>query len=256
MKGFLMDNEEKKLWELYKRTGRPELQEEIVIRYLRLVHYIANRLVIYASKSLDKDDLYSAGVIGLLEAIERYDLTKGIEFKSFAGIRIRGAIIDEIRRFDWVPRSVRQKAKRIDAAIHHLFISNNKIPSDEEIAEELDISVDEYYQITDNLGPMFLHSLDNEYGGNGSDHESPMNELVDNQLEDYETEKIRINLKNRLMKGINDLPEKERLVISLYYYEQLNLKEIGIVLGVTESRVSQIHSSAIVKLRNIINRTV
>jgi RNA polymerase sigma factor for flagellar operon FliA len=116
--------------------------------------------------------------------------------------------------------------------------------------------VDEYYQITDNLGPMFLHSLDNEYGGNGSDHESSMNELVDNQLEDYETEKIRINLKNRLMKGINDLPEKERLVISLYYYEQLNLKEIGIVLGVTESRVSQIHSSAIVKLRNIINRTV
>ncbi|MDD2650968.1 MAG: FliA/WhiG family RNA polymerase sigma factor [Candidatus Cloacimonadales bacterium] len=247
-----MNNEEKKLWELYKKTGRPELQEEIVIRYLRLVHYIANRLVIYASKSLDKDDLYSAGVIGLLEAIERFDHTKGVEFKTYAGFRIRGAIIDEIRRFDWVPRSVRQKAKKIDSAIHYLFSTTNQMPSDDEIAKELDISLEEYYQITDNLGPMFLYSLDSEEANQNPSYSTSESEMVDNQFEDYESEKLKQEMKTKLMKGIQSLPEKERIVISLYYYEQLNLKEIGVIIGVTESRVSQIHSSAIVKLRNMI----
>ncbi|MDD3501872.1 MAG: FliA/WhiG family RNA polymerase sigma factor [Candidatus Cloacimonetes bacterium] len=247
-----MNNEEKKLWELYKKTGRPELQEEIVIRYLRLVHYIANRLVIYASKSLDKDDLYSAGVIGLLEAIERFDHTKGVEFKTYAGFRIRGAIIDEIRRFDWVPRSVRQKAKKIDSAIHYLFSTTNQMPNDDEIAKELDISLEEYYQITDNLGPMFLYSLDSEEANQNPSYSTSESEMVDNQFEDYESEKLKQEMKTKLMKGIQSLPEKERIVISLYYYEQLNLKEIGVIIGVTESRVSQIHSSAIVKLRNMI----
>lgn len=249
-----MDNEEKKLWELYKRTGRSELQEQIVVRYLRLVHYIANRLLIYASKSLDKDDLYSAGVLGLLEAIERFDISKGVEFKSYASIRIRGAIIDEIRRFDWVPRSVRQKAKKIDAAIHSLFNQNSKIPSDEEIAEELDITIEEYYQITDNLGPLFLHSLDSEYVNSSDDKDMHFSEIADSQNDDYDTEKYKANIKKAIIDSIHQLPEKEKLVISLYYYEQMNLKEIGIVLGVTESRISQIHSSAIVKLRNLIQK--
>ncbi|MCB5251080.1 MAG: FliA/WhiG family RNA polymerase sigma factor, partial [Candidatus Cloacimonetes bacterium] len=208
--------------------------------------------VIYASKSLDKDDLYSAGVIGLLEAIERFDHTKGVEFKTYAGFRIRGAIIDEIRRFDWVPRSVRQKAKKIDSAIHYLFSTTNQMPSDDEIAKELDISLEEYYQITDNLGPMFLYSLDSEEANQNPSYSTSESEMVDNQFEDYESEKLKQEMKTKLMKGIQSLPEKERIVISLYYYEQLNLKEIGVIIGVTESRVSQIHSSAIVKLRNMI----
>lgn len=248
-----MDNEEKKLWELYKKTGNPDLQEDLVVRYLRLVHFIANRLVVYASKSLDKDDLYSAGVIGLLEAIERFDVSKGIEFKTFAGYRIRGAIIDEIRRFDWVPRSVRQKSKKIDSAIHYLFSKNNAMPSDEEIADELEISLDDYYKITDNLGPMFLSSLDNEeqfFEGHTNTNE---NQLIDDQIENYEIEKYKQAMKKKLMQSIQELPERERIVISLYYYEQLSLKEIGVIIGVTESRVSQIHSSAIIKLRNSIN---
>lgn len=249
-----MDIEEKKLWDLYKRSGRPELQEQLVVRYLKLVHYIANRMLVYTTKGLDKDDLYSAGVLGLLEAIERFDPNKGFEFKSFAGIRIRGSIIDEIRRFDWVPRSVRQKAKKIDSAIHVLFNKLDRIPSDEEIANELDISVEEYYQVTDNLGPLFLHSLDSEYSGSGDDKDMHLSDMVDSNQEDYETEKQRLDLKQSLINGINKLPEKERLVISLYYYENLNLKEIGVVIGVTESRVSQIHSSALIKLRNMINR--
>lgn len=249
-----MDVEEKKLWELYKKTGNSELQEKIVVKYLKLVHYIANRMLVYTTKGLDKDDLYSAGVLGLLEAIERFDLSKGIEFKSFAGIRIRGSIIDEIRRFDWVPRSVRQKAKKIDSAIHSLFHKLDRIPSDDEIAEELDISIEEYYQVTDNLGPLFLHSLDSEYSGSDDDQDMRFSDMVDSNQEDYETEKFRLNIRQNLINGINLLPEKERLVISLYYYENLNLKEIGSVIGVTESRVSQIHSSALTKLRNMMNR--
>ncbi len=247
-----MEVDEKKLWELYKRTGRPELQEQIVVRYLKLVHYIVNRLVIYSTHGLEKDDLYSAGVLGLLEAIERFDISKGIEFKTFSAIRIKGAIIDEIRRFDWVPRSIRQKAKKIDSAIHHLFHELNRIPSDEEIAKELNISIDEYYQLTDNLGPLFLHSLDSDVNQSGDDNSLQLNQLIDNKEEDYETEKRRSTLKRKIIEAINHLPEKEKLVISLYYYEGLTLKEIGVVLSVTESRVSQIHSSAILKLRNLL----
>ena len=126
------------------------------------------------------------------------------------------------------------------------------MPNDDEIAKELDISLEEYYQITDNLGPMFLYSLDSEEANQNPSYSTSESEMVDNQFEDYESEKLKQEMKTKLMKGIQSLPEKERIVISLYYYEQLNLKEIGVIIGVTESRVSQIHSSAIVKLRNMI----
>ena len=140
-----MDSEEKKLWELYKKTGRSDLQEKIVLKYLNLVHYIANKLVSFSSPTLDKDDLYSAGIIGLLEAIERYDPEKNSEFKAYAGLRIKGSVIDEIRRFDWVPRSVRKKAKLLDSTIHRLFSELHRLPSDDEIAEELELTIEEYY---------------------------------------------------------------------------------------------------------------
>jgi RNA polymerase sigma factor for flagellar operon FliA len=246
-----MDIEERKLWELYKRTGRSDLQEKIVMKYLNLVHYLSHRLVSFSTPSLDRDDLYSAGVIGLLEAIERFDLEKEVEFKSYATLRIKGAIIDEIRRFDWVPRSVRKKSKQLDATVHRLFSQLNRMPTDEEIAEELEISVDEYYQLTDSIGPLFVMSLDSTIDGDRGDmHFADM--MSDNYDADIESNKEK--LKVALAEGISSLPEKERLVISLYYYENLNLKEIGAVLGVSESRVSQIHSSAIGKLRSVMTK--
>lgn len=246
-----MDAEEKKLWELYKKTGRRELQEKLVERNLRLVHYLANKLSIYSSNSVDRDDLYSAGVMGLLEAIERFDLEKGIEFKTFASIRVRGAIIDEIRRLDWVPRSVRMKAKKVDAVMQSLFQSLGRIPSDEEIAEELEITVEEYYQITDKISSLFLHSLDSEFVVDSSDSELKIKDMISSGDEyNYEEEKLKEKMKTALINAINMLPEKEKLVISLYYYEELNLKEIGSVLNVSESRVSQLHSSALMKMRN------
>ena len=246
-----MDIEEKKLWELYKSTKRSELQEKIVMKYLKLVHYLANRLVSFSTPSLDRDDLYSAGVIGLLEAIERFDLSKNVEFKTFASLRIKGAIIDEIRRFDWVPRSVRKKSKMLDGTIHRLFSELNRMPTDSEIAEELEISLEEYYQITDSIGPLFLSSLDSPVDSDKGEHHYLEVASVE---EDEEIEANKAILKENMIDCIQSLPERERLVISLYYYENLNLKEIGAILEVTESRVSQIHSSAINKLRTMIQR--
>ena len=246
-----MDAEEKKLWELYKNTGRPELQEKIVMKYLNLVHYLAHRLVSFSSPSLDRDDLYSAGVIGLLEAIERFDLSKNVAFKTYATLRIKGAIIDEIRKFDWVPRSVRKKSKMIDATIHKLFAELDRLPTDKEIADELELTMDEYYQLTDSMGPLYLSSLDNavttEHG------EQSFAETISDGY-DMEAERQKEKLKESMVESIQDLPERERLVISLYYYENLNLKEIAAVLEVTESRVSQIHSSAINKLRTMLQK--
>jgi len=249
--GGHMDAEERKIWELYKRTGRKELQEQLVVKYLNLVHYLAHRLVSFSSPSLDRDDLYSAGVIGLLEAIERYDYEKNTEFKSYAMLRIKGAIIDEIRRFDWIPRSVRKKAKTLDITIHKLFSILNRMPTDEEIAAELDISVDEYYQLTDSLGSMFLFSIDATTESEDGSRDFS-NALSDNY--DSDAERHKEQLKDSLIESIQKLPEKERLVISLYYYENLNLKEIGHVMGVSESRVCQIHSSAVSKLRSLVNK--
>ena len=246
-----MDLEEKKLWELYKRTGRSELQEKLVIKYLNLVHYLAHKLVSFSTPSLDRDDLYSAGVIGLLEAIERFDIEKNTEFKTYATLRVKGAIIDEIRRFDWVPRSVRKKSKMLDSTIHRLFSELHRLPTDEEIAEELELTMEEYYHLTDSLGPLFLFSIDNKTeADNGAQTYS---ELITDAY-DIDIEKNKALLKQNLIESIQSLPERERLVISLYYYENLNLKEIGTVLEVSESRVSQIHSSAVNKLRSMIER--
>ena len=246
-----MDSEEIKLWELYKSTGRPELQEKIVIKYLKLVHFLAHRLVSYSTPTLDREDLYSAGVIGLLEAIERFDLSKNVTFKTFATLRIKGAIIDEIRKFDWVPRSVRKKSKLLDSTIHKLFAELDRLPTDQEIADELELSMTEYYQLTDSIGPLHLSSLDStidlEYG------EQSYSNIIAEE-EDYEVEKNKKIMKENLVESLESLPEKERIVITLYYYENLNLKEIAAVLEVTESRVSQIHSSALNKLRTMMTR--
>ncbi len=248
-----MEVEERKLWELLKKTGRREILEKLVEKYLPLVHYLANKLFIFTSKGIDKDELYSAGVMGLLDAIERFDLEKGTEFNTFASIRIRGSIIDEIRRIDWVPRSVRQKAKRLDSAIHSLFNQLGRMPSDQEIADELEISVEEYYHLTDNLGPLFLHSLESEVVVGDDSSQLKIKDVISDDGElSYEQKKIRVRTKKKIIESISQLPEKEKLVISLYYYEDLNLKEIGLVLGVSESRVSQMHSSALFKLRNLL----
>jgi len=248
-----MKTEEKKLWELYKKTKRKELLEKIVDKYLNIVYYYTNKLFIYASSSIDKEDLYSAGIIGLLEAIERFELDKGLEFSTYSNIRIKGAIIDELRKVDWVPRSIRQKTKKIDRAISSLFEKNATIPTDNEIADEMKLSLNDYYKITDNLGPLFLTSLEKGIGSSEDGNSLTIQDtLVDLSIPSDKEQIIHKKLRERLTSAISELADREKLVISLYYYEDLSLKEIGAILKVSESRVSQIHSSSILKLRNML----
>lgn len=248
-----MDAEEKKLWKLYKKTKRKELLEKIVDKYINIVYYYANKLFIYASSTIEKEDLYSAGAIGLLESVERFDPDKGLEFSTYSNIRIKGAILDELRKVDWVPRSIRQKTKRIDKAINKLFERNGEIPQDKDIAEELDITLDEYYKITDNLGPLFLSSLENSIGSSSGEETIKVKDVIeDTKTTSIEDQLILRKMREKLTDAISKLADKEKLVVSLYYYEDLSLKEIGTILKVSESRVSQIHSSAILKLRNIL----
>jgi len=248
-----MDADETKLWELYKKTKRSELLEKLVEKYLNIVHYFANKLHVFTSNVLEREDLYSAGIVGLLEAIDRFDLEKGVSFQTYASIRIKGAIIDEIRRVDWVPRSIRQKSKSIDAAVNNLFSEKGVMPTDEEIAEELELSLQEYYNITDNLGPLFLSSLDTRLYLDSDGEDIDVRDTIEDTGEiSIEENIIRERIRERIASSISSLPEKEKLVISLYYYEDLNLKEIAMVLDVTESRVSQMHSSALNKLRVIL----
>lgn len=246
-----MQPDEHQLWENYKKTGSRELLDKLVTRYLDLVYILANKLVVFTGHMLDKDELYSAGVMGLLEAIERYDPTTGFEFKTFAGRRIRGAIIDEIRRHDWVPRSVRRKSRRIDTAVSALYNKLGRMPTDSEVATELGLDMQDYYNLTDKLGPMFLSSLDEQIGGDSDDNLHLEDVIEDSRMEDMELTHRRDKLRKALISAIAALPEKEKLVIALYYYEELTLKEIGEVLHVSESRVCQIHSSAIFKLRGL-----
>ncbi len=248
-----MEAEELKLWELYKKTKRSELLEKLVSKYVNIVHYLANRLHIYSSNIVDRDDLYSAGVIGLMEAIERFDISKGLHFSTYANIRIRGAIIDEIRKTDWVPRSIRIKTRKIDAIINRHFVKTGEFPTDSEIAQKMDITLDEYYRMTDNFGPLFLSSLELPVS-QGSDENLKLKDVVaDKNLTPMEETLIRKKVRGRLTDAIAKLPKREKLVISLYYYEDLNLKEIGKVMKVSESRVSQIHSSAIAKIKTVIH---
>ena len=249
-----MSPEEKKLWILYKKTKRPELYEQLVSKYLSLVHYLANKLNMYTSNLLELDDLYSAGLVGLLEAIERFDIDRGYEFSTFGTLRIKGAIIDEIRKTDWVPRSIREKHKKIKAAIKYLYNSSGHTPSDSEIAQEMDITIEQYNQITDNLGPMFLSSLDENISSKGDGENLTLKDVVSDDTADVQKQIHKEKVKAILLEGIDQLSDREKLVISLYYYEELSLKEIGKILEVSESRVCQIHSSSILKLKNIVKQ--
>lgn len=248
-----MPDQEQILWESYKQNPSRDLLEQIVLKYLDVVHILANKLLIYTSRQLTRDDLYSAGVTGLLDAIERFDHTLGIKFKTFATKRIRGAIIDEIRKNDWVPRSVRYNSKKLDKAIEKLYQKNGQMPSDSEIAKELELSINDYYKLTDNLGPMFLGSIDDKVSKSETGENLYIKDVVKDPKSDLSYENTRKEIqKKRLTKAISELPKKEKLVIALYYYEDLTLKEIGKVLDVSESRICQIHSSALYKLKTVL----
>ncbi|MCR5143977.1 MAG: FliA/WhiG family RNA polymerase sigma factor [Lachnospiraceae bacterium] len=235
-----------KLWDSYRKKPTPELREQIIIEYAPLVKVVAGRLSMYLGKNVEYDDLCSYGIFGLIDAIDKYELAKDVKFETYASFRIRGSILDQIRKMDWIPRTVRQKQKQIDEAIKNIEMRTGKNATDEEVAEELGLSGDELLDWQSQLKVTNVVSL-NEYVEQGSE---PVMDANRNshfiQPEDMVSQQ---ELKTMLGEALENLTEKEKTVILMYYYEDMTLKEISNVLEVSESRVSQLHTKAIVKMR-------
>ncbi len=215
--------------------------------YAPLVKRIAYHMMMRMPASVQVDDLIQAGMIGLIEASQKYDMSRGASFETYAGIRIRGAIVDEMRRGDWVPRSVHRNARRVSQAIAAVEARTGRDATDAEVAEELGVSLGEYFVMLQDSNSSRLFSYEETFGEedsniDASEHSSAFTSPLDGMQRD--------GLKRALVEAIRQLPEREQLVLSLYYDQELNLKEIGLVLGVSESRVSQIHSQAAARLRN------
>jgi len=228
---------------LYTETRSNEC-DDMVVRYAPLVKRIAYHLAGRLPKSVQPADLIQAGMIGLLEAARHYDATQGASFETYAGIRIRGAMLDEVRRGDWAPRSVHRRAREIAEAVNRVESAKGGEARDSEIAQALGVSLDEYHQALQDVSGHRVLSFE-EIGG---DDGSIADDLKDPTLDPQEGTQAR-ELKREIAAAIEELPERERLVLALYYDEELNLKEIGEVLGVSESRVCQIHGQALVRLR-------
>jgi RNA polymerase sigma factor for flagellar operon FliA len=228
-----------------------ENREAVIKEYAPMVKYVANRIAMRLPPHVEVDDLISVGVLGLIDAIDKYDSTRGAKFKTYAEFRVRGAILDELRSMDWVPRSVRQKASSMDGVVQKLQNKLGRRPEDDEIAEEMGVSLDELFTTLNETKSMPILSLEDlGIAKESGEQQSLLDCLAGKNDADPQTYLRLVELKEIIAKAIDTLPEKERLMISLYYYEELTMKEIGGVLGITESRVSQIHSKAVFRLRN------
>lgn len=228
-----------------------------MLAYAPLVKYVANRVAIGLPPSIDVDDLISYGFFGLSDAIERFDPEREVKFETYASRRIRGSIIDGMRAVDWVPRSVRQKAKEIEQTIAQLEREHGRPPEDHEIAAHLGIDLKEYHERLGEVRSVALVSLDEVWSSGESDDDGSLSlgqMIEDGSSVDPASAAADQELRRVLADAIDKLPERERLIISLYYYEELTLKEIGQVLSVSESRVSQLHTRAMLRLRAALSR--
>ncbi|MCB0405148.1 MAG: FliA/WhiG family RNA polymerase sigma factor, partial [Bdellovibrionales bacterium] len=232
-----------------KRRIDKRTKEKLIIEYAPLIKFIAQKIAVRLPSNIEFDDLVSSGVIGLMDAIDKYDPTRDNKFKTYAEFRIRGAILDELRAQDWVPRSVREKAKQLERAHLRLEQQLGRVPTEDEITSELGLNKDEYYDLLNQVKSVSILSLDEAGSFNSSDRKSILSLLESCKIPSPITQLNIKAIKEVVTRAIESLPEKQRLVLSLYYYEDLNLKEIGDVLDVTESRVSQLHTQAILWLR-------
>ena len=235
-----------KLWEQYSAKRTASVREQLIMEYAPLVKLVAGRLSMYLGYTVEFDDLVGYGIFGLIDAIDKFDYNKGIKFETYASLRIRGAILDQIRKMDWIPRSLRQKQKRMETAMAELESKLGRPASDDEIAEALEISVEEYYNWQGQTKITGIASLEDfldqgmEIKASGT--RRAMAEQPEQAMEEQEVKRV-------LAEVLEQLTEKEKRVIQLYYYEELTLKEISQVLEVSESRVSQLHTKAIQKMR-------
>ncbi len=237
----------KRLWIDYARTKSPEIREKIILEYAPLVKVVAGRLGMYLGNNVELDDLVGYGIFGLIDAIDKYDSMKDVKFETYASLRIRGSILDQIRKMDWIPRTIRQKQKQIEAVMRQVEQETGRQATDEEIALGLGISDDEYTQWQSQMKITGVVSL-NEYIEQGSDISNDR-VRVSSHFEQPEKVMEKHELKEMLMEALGLLTEKEKKVILLYYYEELTLKEISNILEVSESRVSQLHTKALSKMK-------
>jgi RNA polymerase sigma factor for flagellar operon FliA len=239
------------LWREFKATDDLQLRERLILHYSPLVKYVAGRVGVGLPPNIEQADLVSYGIFGLIDAIQKFDIERAIKFETYAISRIKGAIIDELRAIDWIPRSVRYKAREVEKAYAALESRLHRTPNEAEVAEELGIKLEDLHAIFSQVSFVNVIALDEllNVGGERGDKLSLVDTLEDTKAEDpvaaFETEET----KYLLARAINTLPEREKIVVTLYYYEGLTLAEIGQVLGVTESRICQMHTKAVLQLR-------
>jgi RNA polymerase sigma factor for flagellar operon FliA len=238
------------IWADYKQHGTREARERLILHYAPLVKFVAGRVAAGLPQNIEQSDLVSYGIFGLIDAIDKFDPARGYKFETYAISRIKGAIIDELRSIDWVPRSVRAKARAIERAYSKLENELRRSPEDREVAAELGMSEEELAAILSQISFVGIVALDELLSASadrsgGATVGDTIADRTNNPVEAFESEEMR----HVLADAINRMPDRERLVLTLYYYEGLTLAEIGAVLGVTESRVCQIHTKAIFQLR-------
>ena len=235
-----------KLWEKYSKTKELAIKDQIIIEYAQLVKFVAGRLSMYLGNNVDFEDLCGYGVFVLIDAIDKFDYEKGVKFETYASLRIRGSILDNIRKMDWIPRSIRKKQKSIDTAVQKLETELGHTATEEEISRELGISLDEYYKWMNQTNALAMTSLEEFVEQGGENHVEPISKAKYAQPEDVVEKGV---LHELLTNSIESLSEKEKKVIVFYYYEELTLKEISAIMGVSESRISQLHTKALGKMK-------
>lgn len=241
---------DEEVWGHYKSSGDIDIRNHLVERYGSIVKYVAGRLAVNMPPHVEFDDLVSYGTFGLLDAIEKFEPARGFKFKTYATTRIRGAILDELRSIDWVPRSTRQKARQIQAVYSELETRLGRSATDEEAAEAMGLTTVGLAELLQEVSGTAVLSLDDVWHVGSDDDEVSIVDTIEGDERLQPNFKIeREEVKRILIEAIQALPQREREVIALYYYEDLTLKEIGEVLGVTESRISQLHSKAILRLK-------
>lgn len=244
------------LWRRYKDLGDGKARHGLILAYSPLVKYVAGRMGTGLPVHIEEGDLISYGLLGLIGALERFEPSRNIRFETYAISRIKGSIIDELRALDWVPRSVRSRARQVERAVTKLENELHRAPTDEEIAGELEVTVGEFQDILTQISTSSIVALDEFWAvsGSGGDKVTLMDTIEDRSAPDPSRAYDIQAVKELLATAIKRLPEREKIVIGLYYYEGLNLKEIGEVLGVTESRISQLHTKAILRLKGRIKQ--
>lgn len=240
------DAEKKALWEKYSKDRSAEIREKLIVEYVSLVKVVAGRLSMYLGHNVEYDDLVGYGVFGLIDAIDKYEIGKEVKFETYASLRIRGSILDQIRKMDWIPRTLRQKQKNLESAIKEVEALTGRTATDEEVAQQLQISTEELMEWQNQMKGMNVISLNDYVETVG---EPVMDATRNSHFEQPSNLVEKDELKRMLMESLGDLTEKEKKVILLYYYEELTLKEISKVMEVSESRVSQLHTKALQKMR-------